>query len=224
LTPDPGSTTVGNSPHLDSGGSLQLVGSQSWQIRVDRWAEAYDLPLWVRAAERIVAAGPLVPGSLEIDPLPEPTTIPSEEMAAGWLAWWESVVPSATPTFSPAMGFSPPDLSLSPPGFEGLQPWPRFQEVVVRRWRQAHDWHTERKRAGIAHHLPPTLTNTLVVQHVEMSLGRRVKPFVLELVLLPVRDDEIRQVHETRYLVPERVYDGPGWPDVLRPLVTDLGA
>jgi hypothetical protein len=203
---------------------VQLAGSQSWQIRVDRWAEAYDLPLWIRAAERIVAAGPLVPGPLEIDTPPESTTIPSAEMAAGWLAWWESVVHAATATLSPAMGFSPPDLSLSPPDFEGLQPWPEFREIVVRRWRQAHDWHNQRKRAGTAQHLPPPLTDTLVVQHVERSLGRRVKPFVLELILLPVRDDEVRRVHETRYLVPERVYDGPGWPDVLRPLATELGA
>jgi hypothetical protein len=190
---------------------------------VDRWAEAYDLPLWVGAAERIVAAGPLVPGPLEIDPLPQATTIPNAEMNAGWLAWWESVV-HATSTFSPSMGFSPPDLSFIPPGFEGLQPWPGFREVVVRRWQQAHDWHTTRKRAGMTEHLPPPLTDTLVVEQVETSLRRRVKPFVLELILLPVRDDEIRRVYETRYLVPERVYDGPGWPDVLRPLVTDLGA
>jgi hypothetical protein len=63
----------------------------------------------------------------------------------------------------------------------------------------------------------------LLVQEVERSLGRPVKPFVLELILLPVRDDEVRRVHETRYLVPEQVYDGPGWPDVLRPLVISLG-
>jgi hypothetical protein len=202
---------------------VQLLGSQSWQIRVERWSEAYDLPLWIREAERIAAAGPLVPGHLEIDPLPERTTAPGAEMIEGWLAWWDSVVKAISPIFSPETGFSRPDLSLSPPGFEGLGQWPGFRQVVVRRWRQAHDWHTERKRSGIARHLPPKPTDTLLVQQVERSLGRPVKPFVLELVLLPVRDDLLRRVHETRYLVPEQVYDTPDWPDVLRPTVTALG-
>jgi hypothetical protein len=202
---------------------VQLLGSQSWQIRLDRWAEPYDLPLWVRAAERIVAAGPLVPGPLEINPLPEPTPGPAAEMAEGWLVWWDSVLQAATPSFSPTAGFLRPDLSFSPPGFEGLDPWPAFRQIVLRRWRQAHEWHTARKRSGIAQHVHHKPKDTLLVQEVERSLGRPVNPFVLELILLPVRDDEVRRVHETRYLVPERVYDGPGWPDVLRPLVIRLG-
>jgi hypothetical protein len=160
---------------------------------------------------------------LEIDPLPEPTPGPGAEMADGWLVWWDSVLQAGTPGFSPATGLLRPDLSFSPPGFEGLDPWPAFRQIVLRRWRRAHDWHTERKRSGIAQHIPPEPKDTLLVQEVERSLGRPVKPFVLELILLPVLDDEVRRVHETRYLVPEQVYDGPGWPDVLRPLVISLG-
>ena len=36
------------------------------------------------------------------------------------------------------------------------------------------------------------------------------------------RSEEIREVTPTRYLVPESVYDGPGWTRWLRPVVTRL--
>jgi len=38
-------------------------------------------------------------------------------------------------------------------------------------------------------------------------------------VLLPVRDEQVRQAGADRYLVPERVYDGPRWPGLLRGLL-----
>ncbi len=51
-------------------------------------------------------------------------------------------------------------------------------------------------------------------------IGRQVKPFSLESIVLPVLDDQVRQV---RYLAPRRVCDGPGWRDILRPSITALG-
>lgn len=51
----------------------------------------------------------------------------------------------------------------------------------------------------------------------------RVRPFLAEFVVLRVLDDEIRRVGESRYLVPERVYDGPRFAGWLRELVTRLG-
>jgi hypothetical protein len=88
------------------------------------------------------------------------------------------------------------------------------------RWLEAHEWHSARKRSGVDGLLPLRPDNTRVVADVERSLGRNVRPFVLELIVLPVRDEEIRRV---RYLVPERVYDGPGWPDILQRTVVRLG-
>jgi hypothetical protein len=49
--------------------------------------------------------------------------------------------------------------------------------------------------------------------------GRRVKPFELDFVLLPVRDDQIRPLRPGRYLVPQRLRDGPRWPRILRELL-----
>lgn len=53
----------------------------------------------------------------------------------------------------------------------------------------------------------------------ERELGRKARPFSLEFVLLPVRDNQVRPVGPDRFLVPERVYDGPQWPGLLRGLL-----
>ena len=42
---------------------MQMAGSSSWSISVDRWAESFEWALWFRAAERIaVPTGGTVPG------------------------------------------------------------------------------------------------------------------------------------------------------------------
>jgi len=94
---------------------------------------------------------------------------------------------------------------------------------VVGRWMEAHQWQRDRRRTWA----DPTLRlpdNGAVVRDVERWLGRPVRPFRLELIVLPVRDDEVRRVWDERYLVPERVYEGPGWPDILQRLVVRLGS
>ena len=106
-----------------------------------------------------------------------------------------------------------------PPDFPGLTSWPVLQRVVTRRWKEAHDWHTARKRAGIDAGLHRDLRIDRVVADVEDEIGRKARPFSLEFVVLPVRDDQIRPIRPTRWLVPERLYDSARWPEHLRALV-----
>jgi hypothetical protein len=210
----------------------------SWQVRVERCSQAFDLPLWVRAAERVEAAGALVPGALEIDPVPAPSTSSAfaAQLAEGWAAWWDAIVRRPAPdpvaaTFSVAdvvaeldpSAFPGADQTFSPPDFPGLRRWPVLRETMERRWLEAHEWHGAHKRSGVGRQLPLRPDNGRVVADVERALGRGVRPFVLELIVLPVRDEEIRRVWDGRYLVPERSYDGPGWPDVLQRMVVRLG-
>ena len=58
-----------------------------------------------------------------------------------------------------------------------------------------------------------------VVADLERELGREARPFSLDFVLLPVRDEQVRPIGPDRYLVPERVFDGPRWPGLLRGLL-----
>lgn len=113
------------------------------------------------------------------------------------------------------------ELAFGPPDFPGLADWPALQHVVTRRWREAQDWHTARKRAGLdaGIHRNDFRPNQ-IVDELEHELGRKARPFFLDLVLLAVRDDKVRPVGSTRYLIPERLYDGLQWPRLLRTLIT----
>jgi hypothetical protein len=105
---------------------MQLAGTSSWRISEDRWPEAFDVALWFRAAERIdVAPGGVVPGPADVEPLPDPSTDPADaaELAAGWLAWWHSLIglPPLSPPFDLArppalLAFITPDFPAWPPG------------------------------------------------------------------------------------------------------------
>ncbi len=201
---------------------MHSMGTASWSINVDRWNHCYDRALWIRAAERINApAGGIVPGPIDIDQLPDPPQAePGKQVAEGWLAWWHALLQVPSPTL-PGSACPYPVGAFSPPDFSGLARWPALHEVVARRWKTAQEWHSARKRAGVAamtHHG----REPFLVREVERSLGRRVAPFSLDLVLLPVRNDKIRHVQGTRYLVPEHIYDAPGWAESLRALVVQV--
>jgi hypothetical protein len=201
---------------------MELAGRRSWRISEDRWSEAFDLALWFRAVERIDApAGGIVPGLAEIDPLPGRSVAPAEqaELAAGWLAWWHTLagVPLLRGPLDPSR--PPPELVFLGPDPAGLAGWPALQRVVAARWGEAKDWHDRRKRAGLTAGPPHDMRTVQTVRGLERELGRQVKPFDLDFVLLPVRDDQIRQIRPDRYLVPESLRDGPRWPRLLRELL-----
>jgi hypothetical protein len=228
--------------------------SGAWQIHVDEWIWPCEMVLWLRAAEAIdVPAGGLVPGPLDTGPLhapmppsptatpvppsptatpvpPSPTATPESatELAEGWLAWWHAVLRQPRPQ-PPTEPGQPPALPTGfddfwPPVFRGLRPWPALREVARRRWPQAHEWHSARARAAIAARSFPSLRENDAVRGVRRRLHRRLAPFRLELMVVPVRDDEIRHIEATRYLVPERVYAGAQWPQLLEPLIVRADA
>ena len=182
--------------------------------------------MWFRAAERIdVPAGGVVPGPAEIEALPGRSTAPADEaeLAAGWLAWWQAVAGAPPLQGPPDLSRPPPELvfmtAFMSPDLPGLAGWPVLQRVAVARWGEAKDWHDRRKRAGLAAGPPHDMRTVHTVRDLERELGRRVKPFDLDFVLLPVRDDQIRQVRPDRYLVPESLRDGSRWPQLLRELL-----
>jgi hypothetical protein len=210
-----------------------LAGPVPWRISVDRWPEAFDVALWFRAVERIdVASGGVVPGTADVEPLPARGADPSDEaeLAEGWLAWWHALtaVPELAPPFGradriPLLAFGPrdriPELAFGPPGFPGLAGFPALRRLVIIRWKEARDWHTARKAAGLKAGLHRDMRPTVVVTDLERELGRQARPFSVDLLLLPVADDQVRPIGADRYLIPERLYDAPLWPHQLRELL-----
>ncbi len=202
---------------------MQLAGQKSWQIREDRWIQHFDLALWIRAAERIDApAGGLVPGPLVIDALPTQSTgLSRATLAEEWVSWWWTLC--SLPEWSPGDGGPPPAFAYGGPEFTGLSDQPLLRDVLRHRWPEAHEWHSARKAAGVRElvrgrgPVAPT-----VVAEVERAIGRRAKPFVLSIDILPVDDTDVRAISASRFLVPEGVRDGADWPSVLRGLVEPL--
>lgn len=181
-----------------------------------------DCALWVRAAERIdVPPDPLVPGPLDLDPLPDPTMAADAALGAEWLRWWWSLVDSPDPRPRPPLD-PPPEPAYETPDPLGLARLPALRALVARRWPEARHWHARSVDTRRARHLP-TADDSRTVLAVEREFGRRLRAFDVEFVLLPVRDDLIRRVDQHRYLVPERVYAGPAWSPWLRELVRRVG-
>jgi len=201
---------------------LRLNNIESWRISLDPAPYMITYALWIRAAERLqIPPDPLVPGPLDIDRPPPPISTGDEAIAEQWLGWWYSLVAPHRAARQPAnREFEPADGTPDP---LGLAPYPVLAAVVTKRWPQAQEWQAARKRQAIVRHSPPSLTMNVVVQDVERKLGRRVRPFSLEFLLLPVRDDVIRKVDDERYLVPEGVYEGPTWTSWLGTLLQRIG-
>lgn len=211
---------------------MEVAGTRSWRMSEDRWPELINIALWIRAAERIAVpaegaddADGVVPGETDIDPAPPSTAAAGEtgELAAGWLAWWRALVgkPPLREPVDPA--WVPTEFAFAgPPDFGGLAQWPALRRVAIARWREAADWNVGRMRAGLAAGLMHDLRTNQVVQDLARELGRPVRPFELDIVVVPVRDDQIRPLGTARYLVPERVHDGPDWPRLLRELLLPI--
>lgn len=58
-----------------------------------------------------------------------------------------------------------------------------------------------------------------IVSALEAQLGRPLANFSLTLVILPVLDDEVRDLGHDRYIIPERIWLSPALPEILRSLI-----
>jgi hypothetical protein len=200
---------------------VRLNGFDSWRMAIGSASPMVNCALWIRAAERLqIPEDPLVPGPLDIDRPPPPISIGDEGISKQWLGWWRSLV-------APRQWNQPPDRFLEPahgtPDPLGLAPFPVLAAVVARRWPQALEWLSVQERRKAEGPGPQAGIPNEVVRDLERMLGRRARPFNVEFILLPVLDEQIRQVDDEHYLVPERVYLGPGWERWLRGLVARIG-
>lgn len=203
---------------------MRFAGTTSWLISIQHWGQQLEWALWVRAAERIeVPADGPVTGPLDMDPPPEPSPPSGAELVEGWLWWWRELLAQHATREPPSLA----DLNwFGPPDFEGLAAHPALRRAIVARWREADEWHTARMRAAVdqfwasgAHEVDREGT---IVRAVEAEVGHKAAPFSLRIVVLPVRDEEIRSAGQHLFLVPEHLYPSSGYEDWLRRLVRAL--
>jgi hypothetical protein len=193
--------------------------SSWWRMGVQRWEMATDVPLWLRAAERIpAAAGGVIPGPLDIAELPAPTSVAPDDLVAGWVAWWTEIVRGG-PADAPIL---PGDFTgMVSADFPALAGWPALQSVARARWDEAMAWHASRKqdlqsrRFGLGEPALPAWGSAHLSETLELWGRRLGRQAHLELAVLPVIDHEIRTATENRYLVSERSYNQPGFAEAL---------
>ena len=185
-------------------------GMSSWQMRISGGGQLETFALWLRDVERLaVPASPLVPGPVDIEPLPPPSGEPHDaRLGQEWLEWWLSLVDVGRPE---------PDAHLEPatdtPDPLGLARLPALRALVTRRWPEFRQWRTDHFRdpANRDRFIPRDNRTGDVVRAIERELGRRARPFELRFTLLPVRDDRIILIGPAHYLVPERVHASDRW-------------
>ena len=204
-------------------------GRTSWSMAVNTSDDRLDRALWFRAAERIpVEADGLVPGPLDIDPLPEPSTASPERLREGWLHWWHTTLgrPPTTGERHGARARTAERRPFDPPDFDGLGSHPEFQRVVRARTDEARAWHSARKRMESDEFLRnrdgDALRECRAVEAVEAEIGRRAEPFELRILVIPVLDDRIRGVGNRTFLVPERVRATDAYDQWLHRIVSVL--
>ncbi|WP_329134329.1 hypothetical protein OG552_18665 [Streptomyces sp. NBC_01476] len=201
---------------------MRSTAGSSWAVRVDQWPQRLDIALWLREFGRIaVPPGDTVPGPLDVPvPLWRNATGQSAGLTAGWLGWWNALLSSQDrPTPGAAAAGQ---LAFDPPGFAGLDEWPELQDLVLAGWREANDWHQWRKETGLAAGHRHSMVVTRAIGELENRLGRRARPFTIALTVLPVRETTVRQVAPDHFLVPERVYLGPDFPELMQSLAAPL--
>jgi hypothetical protein len=199
---------------------VRFAGTESWSISIRQWSQQLEWPLWFRAAERIDA--PVI-GPLDIDPLPERSVAASAELVEGWLAWWRELLAREVMPARP----EPADLNrFGPPDFEGLAGHPALRRVVAARWEEANEWHANRKGSGVDQFWASGANERdregTIVRAVEAEVGHKAAPFSVWIVVLPVRDEEIRSAGQHLFLVPERLHATSAYEDWLRKLVRAL--
>jgi hypothetical protein len=193
---------------------MRSADSPSWSVTVEHRPLLACCALWIRAAEQLVTpADPFVPAALDLDLPPPLVARNTDELAAQWVHWWYSIVgpPNqvATGSSEPAHG------TIDPLGLAGR---PALAELVARRGSEAVAWHA----SGSPEEQSPLDVAGLVAE-AEAALGRPAAIFDLHLTLLPVAEDDVREVVPGRhYLVPERFYGSARFHPWLHGIIEQL--
>jgi hypothetical protein len=158
-----------------------------------------------------------------------------EAAAAQWTAWWSHLVASESAVhraMQDAAGGMPSvrimaehHQGFAPPGFEALRDSPELRELVARHFMDAQAWRDERNRESMQYSTNPNRVDVEweVVKEAEWLLGRRARPFRLQVSILPVSGDQSWRVAEDHLLVTRpRYLDTEAWRQDLALVVTEL--
>lgn len=212
---------------------MQLAGTRSWRMGCDE-PRLLLLALYVRDAAGLDAAAD--PPVARLDPAVAATGEPVPEVAAAqWTVWWSHLVasePAVMRAIQDAGGgmdsvriLSEHHMSYGPPGFEALRGSPELRELVARHDADSRAWAQERSQELIRHTTEPDRVRVEweVVREAERLLGRPVRPFRLQVSILPVAGARSWRVAGDHMVVTRSRYlDVEAWRSDLALVVAEL--
>ena len=179
---------------------------------------------------------PLVEPAVPFGEKPSPV---DRVASAQWADWWQQLLDGG--------GFwpdhkSPPDMSrlrddpelqrifywpsrYLPPDFVGLSGTPELQALVRRHYEAARVWSEARKHEFVALTAARQRVSLEweVVQTIERGLGRKARPFELDIRVLPVEAVQAWRLSPKRALVSRALFrDRAAYGKWLRPVIEEL--
>jgi hypothetical protein len=168
-----------------------------WSVHESRWDLDLDTALWFREYLSIKTLRPAhMPGDLIPPQSVRSGQPPSPEFQEGWEAWWAGLTLSS-PSSEPGgkTGYARDE-------YMALERWPRLRDTVLGSLPIADRWHRERKSTAL-NDWRPDLLLLETVKAVEESLGQKLAPFRIDILLLPIQTTEICEVIPGRFMLSE---------------------
>jgi hypothetical protein len=222
---------------------MQLAGTTTWKISTDE-PQSLLMALYVRDASGL---GPQI--DPDIPPL-EPAVLvgdkpsPVDSLASGqWADWWQQLLDGGgfwpehknprNPSDFAALVADDPEIQKLfywpsrhlPPDFMGLSGTPGLQALVRRHHEAARVWSEARKHEFVAlsSARQRVLLESAIVRTVERGLGRRARPFELDIRILPVAAVHAWRLSPRRALVTRALFrDRATYREWLNPVIEEL--
>ncbi|HXN02117.1 MAG TPA: hypothetical protein VN973_09560, partial [Candidatus Dormibacteraeota bacterium] len=218
---------------------MQLAGTTSWRMATDE-PQSLLMALYVRDASGLrPQVDPDIPSLEPGVPFREKPSPVDRVASAQWADWWQHVLEGGgfwpdhlSPTDLPRITHDPqiqklfywPSRQL-PPDFAGLSGAPELQALVRRHHEAARVWSEARKHEFVALTVMRQRVSleSEIVQTVERGLGRKARPFELDVRVLPVAAVQAWRLSPGRALVTRALFrDRAAYRDWLRPIIEEL--
>jgi hypothetical protein len=218
---------------------MQLAGTTSWKMGTDE-PQSLLTALYVRDAAGLRPQvdpdlPPLEPAVPLDHELPRMASVASDQ----WADWWRQLLDGGG--FWPDH-MSPPDMSRLrhdpelqrifywpsrhlPPDFVGLSGTPELQALVRKHHEAARVWSESRKHEFVALTAARQRVSLEweVVQTIERGLGRKARPFELDIRVLPVEAVQAWRLSPKRALVSRALFrDRAAYREWLQPIIGEL--
>jgi hypothetical protein len=218
---------------------MQFAGTTSWRMATDE-PQSLLMSLYVRDASGLSPqVDPDIPSLEPGVPFREKPSPVDRVASAQWGDWWQELLDGggSWPDHK-----SPPDMSRLrddpelqrifywpsrhlAPDFVGLSGTPELQALVRRHYEAARVWSEARKHEFVALTVARQRVSLEweVVHTIERGLGRKARPFELDIRVLPVEAVQAWRLSPKRALVSRALFrDRAAYREWLRPIIEEL--